>query len=113
MSCPSRSQSVAMITRAAPFSSLRMASSLAGLPPPRAGGGGGGALGLEQGEGPALPGRVDLLGLGEAEQVALGREDGAVAVADGGADVAGLAGLLGDDERLHAGPGPSAFVGTA
>ena len=43
--------------------------------------------------------------------MALGREDGAVAVADGGADVAGLAGLLGDDEGLHAGPGPSASVG--
>ena len=36
-SCPSRSQSVAMITRAAPLSALRMASSLAGLPPPLSG----------------------------------------------------------------------------
>jgi transposase InsO family protein len=55
-------------------------------------------LGAQQSGGPAPPARLDLLGLEQGEQVALGGEDGAEARADGGADVLRLAGLLGDDE---------------
>src|SRR3954452_6859491 len=59
------------------------------------------ALGLEQGKGPSLPGRIDLLGLGPPQEVTLGRQDLAVAVADRGPDVARLAAFLGDDHGLH------------
>ena len=58
-------------------------------------------LGLEQGEGPPPPRRVDLLGLGQPQQVPLGRQDLAVAVAERGPDVARLAALLGDDHGPH------------
>ena len=66
-----------------------------------AAGGGLGAVepvGAQQHGRPALPGRHHLLGLEQRQQVAFGGEDGAEARADRGADVLGLAGLLGDDD---------------
>ena len=41
-------------------------------------------LRLEQGMGPSLPGRIDLLGLGQPREMTLGRQDLSVAVADRG-----------------------------
>src|SRR5215218_4166413 len=58
-------------------------------------------LRLEQGIGPSLPGRIDLLGLGQPQEMTLGRQDLAVAVADRGPDVARLTAFLGDDHGLH------------
>src|SRR3954464_4053889 len=59
------------------------------------------ALRLEQDIGPFLPGRIDLLGLGQPQEMTLGWQDLAVAVADGGPDVARLAAFLGDDHGRH------------
>ena len=79
-----------------------------------AAGGGLGAVepvGAQQHGRPALPGRRHLLGLEQRQQVAFGGEDGAEARADRGADVLGLAGLLGDDEVVgHGGRGQRWFV---
>ena len=106
MSCPSRSQSVAMMTRGA-LEGLLDGLELGGLVAAAVRPGRIEARGLEQGEGPLLPGWIDLLGFGQAQQMAFGRQDLAVAVADGGADVTCLAGFLGDDGGLHQGrPGP-------
>ena len=100
MSWPSRSQSVAMMTREAPLQGLLDGLELGGLVAAAVGLGRVEALRLEQGEGPSPPSRVDLLGLGQAQQMALGRQDLPVAVADRGPDVARLAAFLGDDHGL-------------
>ena len=67
-------------------------------------------VGAQQHGRPTLPGRHRLFGLEQRQQVAFGREDGAEARAHGGADVLGLAGLLGDDDvvghRRSGGGGP-------
>ena len=57
-------------------------------------------VGPQQDRRPALPRRHDVLRLLQVDQMALGREDVAVARADGGADVFRLAGLLGDDDLI-------------
>src|ERR1019366_1189281 len=49
---------------------------------------------------PALPGRHNVLGLEQVEQMALGRKDVSVARTNGGADVFGLAGFLRDDDLV-------------
>jgi hypothetical protein len=87
------------MTRAAPLRLLD-GLELGGLAAAAVGPGRVEALGLEQGEGPASPGGVDLLGRGQAQQVAFGRQHLSMAVADGGSDIACLAGLLGDDDGL-------------
>jgi hypothetical protein len=58
-------------------------------------------LRLEQGKGPFPPGRIDLLGLRQPQQMTLGRQDLTMAVADRSPDIARLAALLGDDHGLH------------
>ena len=62
-------------------------------------------LGLQQLRRPALPGRVHVLRLKQIEQMTLGRENGAITGPDGGADILGLAGLLGDDDLVGHGTG--------
>src|SRR3954453_17803017 len=59
------------------------------------------AFRLEQGKGPSLPGWIDLLGLGQPQEMTLGRQDLAVAVADRSPDVARLTAFFGDDHGLH------------
>ena len=58
-------------------------------------------LRLEQGIGPSLPSWIDLLGLGQPQEMTLGWQDLSVAVADRGPDVARLTAFLGDDHGLH------------
>ena len=58
------------------------------------------AVGPQKDRRPALPCRHDLLWLKQIEQMALGRQNVAVAGADGGADVFRLAGFLGDDDLV-------------
>ena len=55
-------------------------------------------LGPQQRRRPALPPRVDVLGLAQVEQMPFGRENGAVARTHRGAHVLRLARLLGDDD---------------
>jgi len=58
-------------------------------------------VGLQQLARPAFPGGIDLMRLGQAQQVALGGQDLPEALAEGRAQVASLAGLLGDDQGWH------------
>ena len=59
------------------------------------------AVRLQQHARPAFPRGLDLMGLGQSQQVSLGRQDLPEAVAERRAQVAGLAGLLGDDQDRH------------
>ena len=54
----------------------------------------------EQHRRPALPGRVHILRLAQIQQMALSRENGAVAGPNGGADILRLTGFLGDDDLI-------------
>ena len=56
---------------------------------------------LQQHARPALPRGLDLMGLGQSQQVALGRQDLPEPVAERRAQITGLAGLLGDDQGGH------------
>ena len=56
---------------------------------------------LQQHARPAFPRGLDLMGLGQAQQVSLGRQDLPEPVAERRAQIAGLAGLLGDDQGRH------------
>jgi hypothetical protein len=58
-------------------------------------------LRLEEYARPALPGGLDLIGLGQSQQVSLGRQDLPEPVAECRAQITGLAGLLGDDQDRH------------
>ena len=58
-------------------------------------------LRLEEYARPALPGGLDLMGLGQSQQVSLGRQDLPEPVAECRAQITGLAGLLGDDQDRH------------
>ena len=71
-----------------------------------AGGGPGGieAVWLEQRAGPAFPGRIDLIGFGETQQVALSGEDLPITAAEGRRQIFSLAGFFGDDQRCHKPP---------
>jgi len=97
MSWPSRSQSVASQTRVALRSASRIAFSFAALlPRPRVVK----AFGPQQDRRPAFPGRLDVLGFEQVQQMALGGEDPSVARADRGANVLRLAGLFRDDNLV-------------
>src|SRR6478752_10698454 len=56
---------------------------------------------LQQHARPAFPGALDLMGLGQSQQMPLGGEDLPVSVAERRAQITGLAGLLGDDQDRH------------
>ena len=59
------------------------------------------AVRLKQRAGPAFPGRIDLIGFGETEQVALSRQDLPVTAAERRRQIFRLAGFFGDDQRCH------------
>ncbi len=59
------------------------------------------AVGAKQDRRPALPGRHNVLGLEQVQEMALGREDVSVARTHGGANVFGLAGFLGDNDLIR------------
>ena len=59
------------------------------------------AFGPKQDRRPALPGRHNILGLEQIQEMPLGREDVSVARTHGGANVLSLAGFLGDDDLIH------------
>ena len=60
---------------------------------------------LQQHARPSFPRGLDLMGLGQPQQVSLGRQDLPEPVAERRAEITGLAGLLGDDQDRH-GPQP-------
>jgi hypothetical protein len=58
------------------------------------------ALRAKQDRRPALPGWHHFLGLEQVQEMPLGRKDVSVARTNGGANVFGLAGFLGDDDLI-------------
>ena len=50
---------------------------------------------------PAFPGGIDLVRLGQPQQVPLSRKDLAEAFAESCSQIAGLAGFFGDDQDCH------------
>ena len=58
---------------------------------------------LEKYARPVFPGGLDLMGLGQSQQVTLGGQDLPEPVAERRAQIAGLASLLGDDQGRHGG----------
>ena len=59
------------------------------------------AVRLEQRTGPAFPGRINFIGFGETQQVALSGQDLSVTAAERRRQIFSLAGFFGDDQRCH------------